>query len=103
MEYSLTSKVKHAVHCSDNKDRNILCYYLNGVLIFKQKIPFDPTQNSGNQYQTRIKTEYLLNGKIYQTRSKLGETKTRLVSFPVSKKVLSKFNIPLNFKITLNN
>ena len=85
---NLTCKFQHRIHCKDGKRRNYLSIYLDNILLLKQKIPFDELYESGFDKVTSIYNIYLLNGKIYQTRSKDG--KVRQVSFPVSKKRLNQ-------------
>lgn len=99
MEFVLTYKSKHAEHCSDGKDRNYIKYYLNNILILKQKLPFEDFCYYGN---TDIYDEFLLNGCLYQMRNK-SKGKPRMVKFPISKKILEQFNIPNDFKININN
>lgn len=98
MNYKLTTKAQINRKGKDGKNRSFLLVFLNGSLILKQKIPFDPEYNRGYQHNTEIKDIYLLNGRIYQTRIK--EQKQRLVSYPISKTKLEIFNIPKNMKIT---
>lgn len=111
--YELTSHLKRSKHC-DGKFRNVLQYYLNGVLILEQKYPFDADFDYGYQFRTDIKDEYLLNGNLHQTRQyesshyywwrcskQKKEGKVRHVKYPISKKVLSQFNIPKDVKIYL--
>jgi len=111
MDYKLTCNVKHVKHCKDGKDRNILQYFLNGVLILEQKYPFDTDYDRGYDHRTDIRDEYLLNGKLYQTRQykpsdiwwrcfkNKQEGKIRNVKYPISKKLLEQFNIPKDFRI----
>jgi len=72
-------------------------YFLNDILIFKQKSPFDETSEYGCG-KWHYSNEYLLNGKLYQTR--FDENKSRNVSYPVSQKNLTQFNIPKDLKIS---
>lgn len=116
MEYKLTCKLKHAKHCKDGKDRNILQYFLNNILILEQKYPFDDNYDNGYQYTTDIHDEYLLNGNLYQTRQyesssvwwrrfhnkQQDKDKIRNVKYPISKKILEQFNIPKDYRITLS-
>lgn len=85
MEYNLTTKYQHSKHLKNGTRRSILLYFLNNVLIFKQKMPFDENMEYGYNKQ-HISDEYLLNGKIYQTRSRELGVNVRNVSYPVSKK-----------------
>lgn len=114
MDYKLTCNVKHAKHCEDGKDRNILQYFLNNVLILEQKYPFDTDYDKGCEYRTDIRDEYLLNGKLYQTRQynpsgvswrslkNKQKGKIRNVKYPISKKILDQFNIPKDYRITIS-
>ena len=99
MEYKLTTKCQHAKRLKNGKCRTLLLYFLNNVLIFKQKLPFDENMEYGYT-KCYIEDEYLLNNKIYQTRfiEHDGSDK-RNVSYPVSKKMLSQFEIPTDLKI----
>ena len=107
MELKLTSKYQYSHHDKDNRDRNYLKFYLNDILILKQKIPFDKNWELGFDRRTSIYDVYLLNGKLYQKRSKNfgcnhpdnNKSKVREVSYPISKKVLNQFNIPQNLII----
>jgi hypothetical protein len=102
-KFKLTCKGQLSKHCKDGKDRNFLYYFLNDVLILKQKIPFDIRWERGCDRVTGIYDDYLLNGKLYQTRSKKQWNSSvddvRQVYFPISKKVLAQFNIPKDLKI----
>ena len=97
---SLTCKYQHSQHCKDGKRRNYLLIFFNDVLILKQKVPFDTDYDKGYDRTTGITNIYLLNGKIYQTRTR--EDKERQVSFPVSKKVISQLNVSENVKYESN-
>ena len=104
MEYKLTSKYQHAKKLSNGTIRSIRLYFLNNVKIFEQKVPFDEKGENGDA-KWHFKNEFLLNGKIHQTRCSLswnGVQESRDVSFPISKKVLEQFNIPKDFKIILS-
>lgn len=100
MEYKLTYKCQFNKRGKDNKSRSYLIYYLNDVEILKQKLPFEEGYELGYQRHIGIENEYLLNGKIHQTRSKFG--KTRNVSFPVSKNKLNELGFPNDFKLELS-
>jgi hypothetical protein len=111
MEFKLTSNWQYSHHDKDGCDRNYISFYLNNVLILKQKIPFDINWESGFDRRTSIYDVYLLNGKLYQKRRKyLGcshpdndKMRIREVSFPLSKNRLAQFNIPKDFKVELKN
>jgi hypothetical protein len=97
--YKLTTKYQHSKHLKNGKRRSLLLYFLNDVLIFKQKIPFDENMEYGIS-KWHINNEFLFNGRIYQTR--FDKNKIRNVSFPISKKLLTEMNIPLDIKITVD-
>jgi len=105
MEYKLTRKSQYSKKCADGKSRNFLLYFLNDVQILKQKIPYDESIDKGFDRRTAIYDDYLLNGRIYQTRTSdcwCGKTelgKTRKVSFPDSKLKLQELKVPINLKI----
>lgn len=107
MEYKLTINRQYSYHDKDGHDRNYISYYLNDILILKQKIPFDTNYEHGFDRRTLIYDEYILNGKLYQKRRKHfgcshpgnDETEIREVSFPLSKNKLKQFDIPKDFKI----
>jgi hypothetical protein len=109
MDLKLTTKRKYSHHDKDGCDRNYISYFLNDILILKQKIPFDTNWELGFDRRTAIYDEYILNGKMYQKRKKwLGcsnvsndKTGIREVSFPLSKSKLSQFNIPKDFKVLM--
>ena len=109
MEYTLTKKYQYSHHDKDGADRNYILYFLNNILILKQKIPFDPRWDKGFDRRTSIYDEYILNGKIYQKRNRYygcsdpdnNRIEVRDVSFPLSKKLLKQFNIPEDLKIYL--
>ena len=97
MEYKLTSKCQINKRGKDNKSNSYLIYFLNGVQILKQKVPFDENYEPGFQHRTGIDNEYLFNGRLYQTREKFG--KIRMVSFPVSLNKLNELGFPNDLKL----
>lgn len=107
MELKLTSNWQYSHHDKDGCDRNYISFYLNDILILKQKIPFDTNEEKGFDRRTSIYDVYLLNGNLYQKRRKwLGcchpdndKTGIREVYFPISKKKLAQFNIPQDVRI----
>mgnify|MGYP001587001692 CR=1 FL=1 len=103
MEYKLTLKAQHSKKCVDGKQRNFLLFFLNNVLILKQKIPYDESCEKGFDVKTSINNIYLLNNKLYQERISDTTKKKRIVKFPISKKKLEQFNIPKDLKIEINN
>jgi len=106
MEFIGTTKYQHAAVLRNNTRRSIMLYFVNGIQIFKEKIPFDENyeQGTGKWVFTNV---YLLNGKLYQTRSNdrwCNHTstyiiKSRDVKFPLSKRILEQVNIPVDLKI----
>ena len=100
-KYTLTRGHQHSKRCKDGKRRNFLLFYLNDILILKQKRPFDENREKGFDGIWFFKNIYLLNGYLYQTR--VNSKKSRDVKFPISKKILKQFNIPKDLKILLNN
>ena len=109
MEFQLISKYQYSKKCNDGKQRNFILFFLNNILIFKQKVPFDPSYDKGYDRVTDIYDVYILNGNIHQTRSNKWycgqkdrpEGKERQVKFPLSKNRLSEFNIPKDLKIEI--
>lgn len=98
-KFILTKKNQFAKHDKDGKDRNYVLYFLNGKQILKQKIPFDSDCDSGYDKNTRFTNEYVLNGRIHQTRTHLSVS--RDVSFPLSKEKMKEFQIEKDTKIHL--
>ena len=109
MEFKLTSKCQYSHHDGDGCDRNYQLFYLNDILILKQKIPFDTNWERGFDRRTSIYDVYLLNGRLYQKRCKnFGcshpdnvKSEVREVYYPISKKKLEQFNIPKDCRISL--
>jgi len=108
MNYILTNKCQHSVHCKDGKRRNFLLYFLNGIQILKLKRPFNEEYERGFDGCTWFRDEYILNGRLHQTRYSDSDqpdfkrTNPRFVSYPLSKKVLEQFNIPVGLKIKID-
>jgi hypothetical protein len=109
MDFKLTKKYQFSKRSKlDGKSRNYLTYFLNGIEILKQKVPFDESLERGFDRRTAIRNEYIMNGKMYQTRisdvwcgKDNSKNKTREVYFPISKKRLSEMGVPLNLKIEM--
>jgi hypothetical protein len=115
MNFKLTKKVQCGKKCSDGKNRNFVLYFLNGKQILKQKYPYEEDWDKGFDKHTSITDEYILNGKIYQTRKKDLPfkwdkeerkmvpvlSKLRKVSYPISKERLKEFEIPKDLKIEI--
>jgi hypothetical protein len=111
MNFKLTSNWQYSHHDKDGCHRNYLSFYLNDILILKQKIPFDTDYEHGFDERTSIYDAYLLNGKLHQKRCRNygcghpdnNKTEIREVSYPISKKILAQFNIPQDFRIDTSN
>ena len=89
----LRKKTKFRVHDKDGKRRNYIVYTLNDELLMKQKYPFDEKGELGFDIRINITDDYLLNGRIHQTRTNVDTQEVRKVSFPASKNVLQKYDI----------
>lgn len=100
MEYNLTYKCQINKRGKDKKSNSYIIYFLNGVQILKQKLPFESDCESGFNHKTHFNDIYLLNGRIHQTRSKY--EKVRNVSYPISKNKLNQLEVPSDFKIELS-
>jgi len=106
--FKLTKCYQYSKKCNDGKSRNFLLYFLNDVQILKQKIPFNENLDRGHDRHTAIYNEYILNGKLHQTRTAdvfCGSEitgKTRRVSFPISKNRLADLQVPNDLKIEIS-
>lgn len=106
MEYKLTTKFQHAKVLPNGKQRSLRLYFLNNVLLFTQKVPFDETSGYGVG-KWSYSNEYLFNGRIHQTRSNRKynyenntvEIESRDVTYPVSKRKLKELEVPNDLKI----
>lgn len=105
MNYHLTSKYQHSKRLSNGKTRSLLLYFLNNILIFTQKVPFNEKADHGYN-KWHYENVYLLNGYIYQTRfdniwqeEKIYKKISRNVKYPISKKILKEIGIPNDIKI----
>jgi hypothetical protein len=103
MKLILKKKTKFRVHDKDGKRRNYIIYTLNDEQILKQKYPFDEKGERGFDIRLHIENDYLLNGRIHQTRINPDIQETRKVSFPVSQTVLKKYGIKKDEVIFLSN
>lgn len=97
--FKLTKTHTHSRHDKDGKRRSYILYFLNDVLILKQKHPFDPKRERGYDSKSWINEVYLYNGCIYQVRTHYETRKARQVRFPVSKKKLIELSVPADVKI----
>jgi len=107
MKHKLTSHAQISKTCADGCNRNFLLFFLDGVQILKQKIPYDEDGSRGFDKTTRFHDIYLLGGNLYQTRETRqakdwSKRKTRHVSYPVSKKKLKELGVDPNIKINLD-
>lgn len=114
MNYILTRHIQ--LHKSDKsgKSNSHILYFLNGILLLKQKYPYDEKYDYGFQHRTEIFDEYILNGNLYQKRKYIPsiawwrtccykkEGTVREVKYPISKKILSQFEIPNDLTIKIN-
>jgi hypothetical protein len=85
------------------RSSKFVSYYLNGVLITKQRIPYTSEINDKSFEYISFSNEYLFNNRIYQIRTVKRGTlrpKFRKTSYRLSK--WDKFNIPKNLKIHIN-
>ena len=113
MAHNLTCHVQRNKRGKDNKSRSYILFFLDDVLILKQKLPFDEDFDHGHQHGTHFDDVYLLNGNLHQTRKYVPsaawwrslkykeEKKERKVRFPVSKKKLKELGVDPNEKIVL--
>jgi hypothetical protein len=109
--YKLTRKYQISKKGKDGKNRNYILYFLNNILILKQKAPFNEDREYGYDGCCIVENEYVLNGKLYQTRfsdsdqSMLNgfyqKTNPRNVSYPLSKNIMAQFAIPKDLKIEI--
>ena len=107
-DYKLTITYQHSKRLKTGRSRSLWNFFLNGEKILTQKVPFDETWDFGYGNRTGLTNVYLLDGNLYQTRVKnegcgcVPDIKdSREVRFPVSKSLLTKFNIPKGTKITI--
>lgn len=98
--FKFTIKYQHSVKGKDSKSRNYYLFFLNDVLILKQKSPFDSTMENGYA-KLYLLNVYLLKGNIYQERVMIFDQIPRSVKYPVSKARLQALNVPYNLKIKL--
>lgn len=101
--FVLTIKGQHSKKCRDGKKRSFWLYYLNNILILKQKVPFDETSEYGWQNFIGLRNVYLLGNNLHQERIIGYRDKIRTVKFPVSKTILQALNVPTDLKINLKD
>jgi carboxypeptidase C (cathepsin A) len=100
-------KYQHSKHCVDGKRRNYWIYFIDGVEILRQKVPFDENGEKGFDHFVGPKDVYLYDENIHQTRQiewkGTDNYKEREVKFPVSKQKLKELHIKKDDKILLTN
>lgn len=99
--FKLTRGFIHSKKCKDGKRRSFYLFFLNDVLILKQKRPFDEMGERGYDSKVSVRNVYLLDGKIHQERTADNDIAPRLVKYPVSKTKLQALNVPPDLKIEL--
>jgi hypothetical protein len=108
MEFKLTKHYQYSKKCKDGKRRNYLLYFLNDVQILKHKISFDENDEKGFDRHTYFYNEYILNGKLHQTRTTncrcgaLPTGKTKEIYRPVSRLKLQELQVPNDLKISID-
>jgi len=98
--FKLTIKYQHSLKGKDGKKRNYYLFFLNDVLILKQKSPFDETMEHGYP-KLYLQNVYLFKGSIHQERVMIFDQIPRSVKYPVSKARLQALNVPSDLKIEL--
>lgn len=61
VEMIVTTKYQHSLKCKDGKRRNYCLFFLNGVQIYKQRVPFDENMELGFQGKYHYTNEYIFN------------------------------------------
>lgn len=100
MEFKITTKYQHGIKSKNGRRINYRLLFLNNVLIYRQRVPFDETMEHGFQGKYFFKNEYILNGNLYQTREN-HKQKGRSIYFPLSKKILKELGVPNDLKIEI--
>lgn len=101
--FKLTMSSQTSKKCKDKKTRSYWLFFLNDVLILKQKMPYDTNYSFGYGHHTGMDNVYLLNSSIYQTRGCYAYAMNRQVKYPVSKEKLASLNVPKDLKIQLSD
>jgi len=101
MEFKITTKYQHGVKSKNGRRINYRLYFLNNILIYRQRVPFDETMDHGFQGKYFFTNEYILNGNLYQTRSRTTDKDKRSIYFPLSKKILKELGVPNDLKIEI--
>jgi hypothetical protein len=99
MEFKITTKYQHGVKSKNGRRINYRLYFLNDILIYRQRVPFDQTMELGCQGTYFFTNEYILNGNLYQTRT--NDKDERSIYFPLSKKILKELGVPNDLKIEI--
>lgn len=102
---------QHSKHCNDGKRRSYWIFFLNGVEILRQKVPFDEHSERGFDHFVGLEDVYLYKGNIHQVRDVGWEGKQhwtgikykkRKVRFPISRKKLKELGVNYGDKILLS-
>jgi len=111
MEHKLTMTAQHSKRCSDGRRRNFFLFFIDGVQVMSQKIPYDETMEWGYDGTISLENVYYENGSIHQTRvgrhkwdpvkKAWGAGERRQVKFPVSRKFIGSLNLQKEIKIEL--
>lgn len=102
MEFKITTKYQHGVKSNNGRRINYRLYFLNDILIYRQRVPFDETKELGFQGKYFFTNEYILNGNLYQTRTtRTNDKDERSIYFPLSKKILKELGVPNDLKIEI--
>lgn len=109
MNYKLDVKYQHAKRLGNGKRRSILLYFINDVLVYKQKVPFDEKSEPGVA-KWNIDNKYILDGYLYQRRHDKDwdfingrfSVKSRDVKYPLSKSLLKDIGVPNGVKLLFN-
>lgn len=108
MEFKLTSKYCHAKRSKKGTCRSWKLYFLNGIELFRQRVPYDENNEYGAG-KWHYENQFILNGRLHQTRYdtkyvcehgyvRVGERK---VTYPLSKKKLIEMGVSMDQKIEL--
>ena len=100
MEFKITTKYQHGIKSKNGRRINYRLLFLNNVLIYRQRVPFDETMEHGFQGKYFFTNEYILNGNLYQTREN-HKQEGRSIYFPLSKKILKELGVPNDLKIEI--
>ncbi len=106
-------QAQHSKRCSDGRRRNFFLFFIDGVQVMSQKIPYDESMERGYDGTISLENVYYEKGSIHQTRvgrhkwdpvkKAWGAGERRQVKFPVSRKILKELSLPDEIKIELAN